>query len=126
MFRRRIALCALVFCTTLFLGSLAIAQDPATSPGTPPETAAAPAGPTAADLKIMADTSWVMITAFLVFFMNLGFACVESGILPGEELRQHPLEELHRVRRHVDRLLALGLGHHVRQRRHGRHGKVRR
>ncbi|MEN6307017.1 MAG: ammonium transporter [Anaerohalosphaeraceae bacterium] len=25
------------------------------------------------------DTMWVMITAFLVFFMNLGFAAVESG-----------------------------------------------
>jgi Amt family ammonium transporter len=29
--------------------------------------------------KVNADTLWVMITAFLVFFMNLGFACVESG-----------------------------------------------
>ena len=28
----------------------------------------------------MADTVWVMITGFLVFFMNLGFACVESGM----------------------------------------------
>jgi Amt family ammonium transporter len=25
------------------------------------------------------DTAWVMLTGFLVFFMNLGFACVESG-----------------------------------------------
>ncbi|MBI4373217.1 MAG: ammonium transporter, partial [Candidatus Omnitrophica bacterium] len=31
------------------------------------------------DPKIMADTLWVLITAMLVFFMNLGFACVESG-----------------------------------------------
>src|SRR5687767_7745584 len=29
--------------------------------------------------KVSADTMWVMITAMLVFFMNLGFACVESG-----------------------------------------------
>jgi len=29
--------------------------------------------------KIMMDTMWVLITAFLVFFMNLGFAAVESG-----------------------------------------------
>jgi Amt family ammonium transporter len=29
--------------------------------------------------KLAADTMWVMITAMLVFFMNLGFACVESG-----------------------------------------------
>ena len=32
-----------------------------------------------ADLKIMVDTMWVLITGMLVFFMNLGFACVESG-----------------------------------------------
>lgn len=45
-----------------------------------PPPAAAPAGPTTADLKVMADTVWVMSTGFLVFFMNLGFACVESGM----------------------------------------------
>lgn len=33
-----------------------------------------------AGLKIAADTVWVLITAMLVFFMNLGFACVESGL----------------------------------------------
>ncbi len=32
------------------------------------------------DYKIMMDTLWVLITAFLVFFMNLGFAMVESGL----------------------------------------------
>jgi Amt family ammonium transporter len=31
------------------------------------------------DMKVAADTMWVLITAMLVFFMNLGFACVESG-----------------------------------------------
>ena len=31
------------------------------------------------DLKVAADTMWVLVTAFLVFFMNLGFASVESG-----------------------------------------------
>jgi Amt family ammonium transporter len=30
--------------------------------------------------KIGADTVWVLITGMLVFFMNLGFACVESGM----------------------------------------------
>ena len=34
---------------------------------------------TPAGLKVGADTVWVLITGFLVFFMNLGFACVESG-----------------------------------------------
>jgi Amt family ammonium transporter len=46
----------------------------------PPDPApVAPAGPSNTDLKVMADTLWVMITGMLVFFMNLGFACVESG-----------------------------------------------
>ncbi len=31
-------------------------------------------------LKIVVDTVWVLVTAFLVFFMNLGFAMVESGL----------------------------------------------
>lgn len=31
------------------------------------------------DLKIAADTMWTLITAFLVFWMNAGFALVESG-----------------------------------------------
>jgi len=29
--------------------------------------------------KVILDTLWVMITAFLVFWMNAGFACVEAG-----------------------------------------------
>src|SRR5262245_47643620 len=44
------------------------------------EPAPAPAPLTAGDVKIMADTIWVMVAAMLVFFMNLGFACVESGM----------------------------------------------
>ena len=35
------------------------------------------AGP---DLKVIADTVWVLISAALVFFMNLGFATVETGL----------------------------------------------
>jgi Amt family ammonium transporter len=31
------------------------------------------------DTKVAMDTMWVLMTAFLVFFMNLGFAAVESG-----------------------------------------------
>lgn len=62
----------------------ATATQPTTPPAgetKPPEApAAAPAGPTNVQLKVMADTLWVMVTGFLVFFMNLGFACVESGM----------------------------------------------
>ena len=32
------------------------------------------------DTKVMIDTLWVIITGALVFFMNLGFAAVESGL----------------------------------------------
>ena len=32
------------------------------------------------DTKVALDTIWVLVTAFLVFFMNLGFAMVESGL----------------------------------------------
>jgi ammonia channel protein AmtB len=31
------------------------------------------------DYKVMLDTIWVIIASMLVFFMNLGFAMVESG-----------------------------------------------
>ncbi|HAX98140.1 MAG TPA: ammonia permease [Candidatus Atribacteria bacterium] len=31
------------------------------------------------DYKVMLDTIWVMVASMLVFFMNLGFAMVESG-----------------------------------------------
>ncbi len=55
------------------LQSAAATPDVATSPP-------AVAGPTVGDLKVMADTAWVLITGMLVFFMNLGFACVESGM----------------------------------------------
>jgi Amt family ammonium transporter len=33
-----------------------------------------------AALKVAADTLWVMLTAFLVFFMNAGFALLEAGL----------------------------------------------
>ena len=32
------------------------------------------------DTKVALDTIWVLVTAFLVFFMNAGFALVESGL----------------------------------------------
>ena len=61
------------------------AETPAAAPGDakPAEapSAAAPAPPpTNAEIKVMLDTVWVLIAAFLVFFMNLGFAAVESGM----------------------------------------------
>ena len=84
---------ALVVVLALVVGAaVAFAQTPAPpAAGTPVETA--PAGPAAAapadplkdlvakvsEAKVAMDTMWVILTAFLVFFMNLGFATVESG-----------------------------------------------
>src|SRR3989304_6865442 len=48
-----------------------------TQSATPAE--AQPAAP-AWDAKFAADTLWVLIAAFLVFFMNVGFAMVETGL----------------------------------------------
>src|SRR3990167_4455999 len=31
------------------------------------------------DPKVALDTIWVLVTAILVFFMNLGFGCVKAG-----------------------------------------------
>lgn len=53
-------------------------------PMTPADTAGQPpVDPVAAlDLKMtrITDTLWVMIAGMLVFFMNLGFGCVEAGM----------------------------------------------
>jgi Amt family ammonium transporter len=69
---------------TLALGwfsSTAHAAEPAALSAAEQALAAAKqANETAASLKVSLDTIWVMVTAFLVFFMNLGFAMVESGL----------------------------------------------
>jgi Amt family ammonium transporter len=44
------------------------------------ETAADPVAELQSQMKVGADTVWVLVTGMLVFFMNLGFACVESGM----------------------------------------------
>ena len=80
---------ALVVVLALVVGAaVAFAQTPAPpAEGKPVETA--PAGPAiivvasggnrVSEAKVAMDTMWVILTAFLVFFMNLGFATVESG-----------------------------------------------
>lgn len=65
------------------LSSVAFATEPAAaalSPGEQALVVAKQASEAAAGLKVSIDTIWVMITAFMVFFMNLGFAMVESGL----------------------------------------------
>jgi ammonium transporter, Amt family len=58
----------------LFSALPALAEEAAAAPAFTKEMADAIAGQ-----KVALDTIWVMIAAFLVFFMNLGFALVESG-----------------------------------------------
>ena len=50
-------------------------EEAAASPATPEQVAELLATP-----KVITDTLWTMITGMLVFFMNLGFAMVESGL----------------------------------------------
>jgi Amt family ammonium transporter len=64
----------------LLLAHAALAAEPAAVAA----TGAAPAftqeiADAIANQKVALDTIWVMLAAFLVFFMNLGFALVESG-----------------------------------------------
>jgi ammonium transporter, Amt family len=66
--------CAFALALCLATASPCLAEEPAGMASAP-----APAGPSSAELKVMADTVWVMVTGMLVFFMNLGFGCVESG-----------------------------------------------
>ncbi|MGD9632278.1 MAG: ammonium transporter [Pirellulales bacterium] len=57
-------------------------QAAAAEAATETATVATAADPTAAlktEVKVWVDTVWVLVTGMLVFFMNLGFACVESG-----------------------------------------------
>jgi Amt family ammonium transporter len=62
--------CGLGAVVVLVIGSIAAAQPPSTDQLK--ELLASP--------KVVADTMWTLITAMLVFFMNLGFGMVESGL----------------------------------------------
>ncbi len=54
---------------------IAWAEDPAPTPATAEQVKELLATP-----KVMVDTVWTLIAGMLVFFMNLGFAMVESGL----------------------------------------------
>ena len=76
----------------ILIGLFLIATLPAWAeeavPALPAATAVAASAPSAAQqaldavktMQIGIDTVWVLIAAFLVFFMNLGFGMVESGL----------------------------------------------
>lgn len=69
----------LVTLIVMLWGYVAIAQEVAPTP-TPEATASASdLAQMTRDLKVGLDTMWVVVTAILVFFMNAGFAMVETG-----------------------------------------------
>lgn len=80
---------AALWSLTIGVSTPVIAQEPAapaaTAPAEPPP-AAPPADPVAtltsgaSALRIGLDTAWVLIAGMLVFWMNAGFALVESGL----------------------------------------------
>ncbi len=45
--------------------------------------------PTAASNAVAIDTVWTLIAAFLVFFMQAGFAMVETGFNAGKKRLQY-------------------------------------
>ncbi len=76
---KRVLAAALVALPLVGLATVGSAQEEA--------AAAAPAAPALADImpalsdaRIGLDTVWVLVTGMLVFFMNTGFAMVESGL----------------------------------------------
>jgi ammonium transporter, Amt family len=73
----RTLLCCAVFGAIGWVGSMSTAQE---TPTLESLQKAADASKEATDkLVIGLDTVWVLICGMLVFFMNLGFGCVESG-----------------------------------------------
>ena len=73
---------ATVCVAAIGVGDVAWAEDAAPAAAAAPATPA-PTPPTMEDtyknLWVAADTVWVLVCGMLVFFMNLGFGCVESG-----------------------------------------------
>ncbi|MBS0211396.1 MAG: ammonium transporter [Planctomycetes bacterium] len=65
---------ALAVAASFLAATCCLAQEPAVT--TP---VAAPSPPTP-NYSVAVDTIWVMIGGMLVFFMNLGFGCVEAGM----------------------------------------------
>jgi ammonium transporter, Amt family len=54
-------------------------EEPAAAPAEAPKDPVAELQAATAKLNVGLDTVWIMVCGMLVFFMNLGFGCVESG-----------------------------------------------
>ena len=97
-FRPAISMATFGICFLVAASGAAYGQDPVAADATAPateevvttetavastETTPAPTPLTADEvmgkLSVGIDTIWVMVCGMLVFFMNLGFGCVESG-----------------------------------------------
>jgi Amt family ammonium transporter len=73
--KARFAKILAIAAAALVIPALGLAEEAAPVPATPEQVKELLATP-----KVMADTLWTLIAGMLVFFMNLGFAMVESGL----------------------------------------------
>ena len=73
-------------------------------------------GPTTDDLATALNVMWMLIAGFLVFFMQAGFALVETGFTRAEKRGSHHDDEHDGVLHRRGRLLAGGLRLPVRRR----------
>ena len=80
------ACCLLLACLSVSVCGVAGAEEVVADAAASAPAASAPAAPTpytademVSKLWVAADTVWVLVCGMLVFFMNLGFGCVESG-----------------------------------------------
>ena len=55
--------------------------------------------------RLGVNFTWLLMTGFLVMFMQAGFALVETGFTPGQERHAHDVHELHGLRARHRRLL---------------------
>jgi ammonium transporter len=65
------------FLLSLWMANLCAAQDVPAADNGGAAASVPPADPWT--MAVTVDTIWVLVTAFLVFFMNTGFGCVEAG-----------------------------------------------
>jgi Amt family ammonium transporter len=88
--KRLIGISIMILCLLCAAAAPALAAEAPgqASPALSQPAAATPAAPVTqkalddlkSSMQVGVDTAWVLFTAFLVFFMNLGFAMVESGL----------------------------------------------
>ena len=76
--------------------------------------------------RLAINITWLLVTGFLVMFMQAGFALVETGLHPGQERPAHDDDELHDLRNRHRRVLPGRFRDRLRRVGHGRGDQPRR